>query len=150
MAYKPKAGITMSEPNVIPMADIMLVLLIIMMVITPMLQHGTSVDMATVANPVQMQDADKEDAVLLSITHDGTIYFQTTKINLTDVTPKVRDALKDRLNKVVYIKADARAKYGDVTAVVDDVRAAGDEQIGLITQKLTNPAVEVQGPKAGG
>ncbi len=150
MAYKPKAGATLSEPNVIPMADIMLVLLIIMMITVPRLQQGTSVDMATVANPVQMKDAEKEDAVLLSITHDGTIFFRTTKIHLTDVTPQVRDALKDRLDKVVYIKADQRAKYGDVTAVVDDVRAAGDEQIGLITEKLTDPAVEVEGPKGGG
>ncbi len=148
MAYKPKAGDTMAEPNVVPMTDIMLVLLIIMMVITPMLQKGVSVDMAKVNNPVKMQAADKDNAILLSVTRDGSIYFRTTKIDKNQVTSKVRDALKNRLNKVVFIKSDARAKYGNVVTVVDDVRAAGVEQLGLLTQKLEKP--ETGPPKLGG
>ena len=63
MAYKPTVGAQMAAPNVIPMADIMLVLLIIFMVVTPMLQKGVSVDMAKADNPRDMQDADKDDAV---------------------------------------------------------------------------------------
>lgn len=150
MPYKPKAGDTMSEPNVVPMTDIMLVLLIIMMVITPMLQKGVSVDMARVSNPVNMPAADKDDAVLLSVTRDGSIYFRTTKIDENQVTSKVREGLKGHLNKVVFIKSDARAKYGNVVTVVDDVRAAGVEQIGLLTQKLEKPEATVPTPSGGG
>jgi biopolymer transport protein ExbD/biopolymer transport protein TolR len=139
MAYKPKVGSTMSEPNVIPMADIMLVLLIIMMVITPMLQKGVSVDMAKVNNPVDMHAADKDNAILFSVTRDGTVYFRTTKISMSQVTDKVKSEVKNRLNKIVFIKSDARAKYGDVVSLVDDVRAAGVEQIGLLTAKSEKP-----------
>ena len=148
MAYKPKVGSTMSDPNVIPMADIMLVLLIIMMVITPMLQKGVSVDMAKVNNPVDMPDADKDDAILLSITRDGTIYLRQNKIDMSQVTAKVKDEVQNRLKKVVFIKSDSRTKYGDVVSVVDDVRAAGVEQLGLLTQKSDK---ELSGPpKPGG
>jgi biopolymer transport protein ExbD len=148
MAYKPKVGATMADPNVIPMADIMLVLLIIMMVITPMLQKGVSVDMAKVNNPVDMPDADKDDAILLSITRDGTIYLRQNKIDLSQVTSKVKNEVENRLNKVVFIKSDSRTKYGDVVTVVDDVRAAGVEQLGLLTQKSEK---ELSGPpKPGG
>jgi biopolymer transport protein ExbD len=150
MAYKPKAGDTMSDPNVIPMADIMLVLLIIMMVITPMLQKGVSVDMARVNSPVDMPDADKDDAILLSVTRDGTVYLRTTKIDLSQVTDKVKDEVKDRLNKVVFIKSDSRTKYGDVVTVVDDVRAAGVEQLGLLTQKSEKPLTGAPNPSGGG
>jgi len=67
MAYKPQAGAVMAAPNVVPMADVMLVLLIIFMVITPMLQHGFSVDMARVDNATDMPDADKDDAVIVAV-----------------------------------------------------------------------------------
>ena len=80
MGYKPKVGSQMSTPNVIPMADIMLVLLIIFMVVTPMLQKTLPVDMARVNNAREMQDADKDDAVIVAVTRDGTIYLKNTKI----------------------------------------------------------------------
>ena len=70
MAYKPKAAPVMASPNVIPMADIMLVLLIIFMVITPMLQKGVSVDMAKVNNARDLQDADRDDAIIIAVAHD--------------------------------------------------------------------------------
>ena len=78
MAYKPKAPPVMAAPNVIPMADIMLVLLIIFMVVTPMLQKGVSVDMAKVNNAQDMQDADKDDAIILAVTRDGKMYLGST------------------------------------------------------------------------
>jgi biopolymer transport protein ExbD len=146
MAYKPKVGMTYSEPNVIPMADIMLVLLIIMMVVTPMLQKGVSVDMAKVNNPRDMPNADKDDAILLSITRDGTIFLRTKKVAPSEVTTKVSDEVKNRLDKTVFIKSDSRTKYGDVVQVVDDVRAAGVEKLGLITQKLEKPSTGPPSP----
>src|SRR5438094_102059 len=82
-----------SEINVTPMVDVMLVLLIIFMVVTPMLQKGISVDMAKVNNPAPMQDADREDALLVSITRDGNVYFGSEKISVDGLTTKGLDAL---------------------------------------------------------
>lgn len=134
--FKPQVGSTMSEPNVIPMADIMLVLLIIFMVVTPMLQKGMSVDMARVTNPIDMPNADKDDAVVVAVTRDGNVYLVSTRVELRELTNLVRDRLANRLDKTVFVKSDARARYGDVVAVVDEVRAAGVDQLGLLTEKV--------------
>ncbi len=136
MAYKPQAGPQMAAPNVIPMADIMLVLLIIFMVITPMLQKGQSVDLVPVNNPREMQDADKDDAVIVAITRDGRVFLGNTQMNKEDLTGQIKDRISSRLDKTVYVKSDARAKYGDVVAVVDEIRSAGVDQLGLLTQKI--------------
>ena len=136
MAYKPKAPPINSDINVIPMADIMLVLLIIFMVVTPMLQKGFSVEMARVNNPIEMQNADKEDAVVLAVASDGSIYLGSTKIGRDQITSEVRDRLSNKLDKTVYVRSDARAKYGDVVAVVDEVRAAGVDALGLLTDRV--------------
>ena len=135
MGYKPKVGAQMAAPNVIPMADIMLVLLIIFMVVTPMLQKSLPVDMARVNNAKEMQDADKDDAIIVAVTRDGTIYLKNTKITKEDITGNIRDMLSSRLDKTVYVKSDARAKYGDVVAVVDEIRSAGVDQLGLLTEQ---------------
>ena len=135
MAYKPTVGAQMSSPNVIPMADIMLVLLIIFMVVTPMLQKGVSVDMATATNPRDMQDADKDDAVIVAVTRDGKIFLGNTAINKEDITGQIKDRLANRLDKTVYVKSDSRAKYGDVVGVVDEIRSAGVDQLGLLTER---------------
>jgi biopolymer transport protein ExbD len=135
MAYKPVAGEQMASPNVIPMADIMLVLLIIFMVITPMLQKGVSVDMANVNNPRDMKDADKDDAIIVAVTRDGNLFLGNTAIKKEEITDQVRDRISARLDKTVYVKSDARAKYGDVVAVVDEIRSAGVDQLGLLTEK---------------
>jgi biopolymer transport protein ExbD len=135
MAYKPKAGAQMAAPNVIPMADIMLVLLIIFMVVTPMLQKNMPVDMARTENAHEMQDADKDDAIVLAITRDGNIFLGHSQIRKEDITGQVKDRISNRLDKTVYVKSDARAKYGDVVAVVDEIRSAGVDQLGLLTEK---------------
>jgi biopolymer transport protein ExbD len=131
-----RSGHAVSDINVTPMVDIMLVLLIIFMVVTPMLQKTMSVDMVQAANPREMADADKEDAVVIAVTRDGKIYIGNTGVNPGEITTKVRDMVTDKADKTVYIKSDARAKYGDVVKVVDNVRAAGVESLGLLTQKL--------------
>jgi biopolymer transport protein ExbD len=133
--YKPQAGSQMASPNVIPMADIMLVLLIIFMVVTPMLQKTLPVDMARVNNAREMQDADKDDAVIVAITRDGSIYLKNTKTTKDQITDQVKDLIANRLDKTVYVKSDARAKYGDVVAVVDEIRSAGVDQLGLLTEQ---------------
>ena len=92
-----------SDINVTPMVDVMLVLLIIFMVITPMLQHGVSVDMAKVNNPEQMPDADKEDALLVSVMRNGDVFFGTDKIAVDNLTTKVKDRLANKSDKRVYV-----------------------------------------------
>jgi len=131
-----------SDINVTPMVDVMLVLLIIFMVVTPMLQKGISVDMAPVNNPEQMPDADKEDALLVSITRDGKVYFGSDQIQDVDnLTGKVKDRLANKQDKRVYVKADMRARFGGVVQVVDSVRAAGVDDLGLLTdQRKTAPS----------
>ncbi|MGA3315416.1 MAG: biopolymer transporter ExbD [Candidatus Korobacteraceae bacterium] len=130
-----------SNINVTPMVDVMLVLLIIFMVITPMLQKGVSVDMARVNSPVPMPDADKEDSLLVAIMRDGQIFFGTDKVSADQLTAKVKDRLANKVDKRVFIKADARAKYGAVVDVVDNVRSAGVDDVGLLTeQRQTGPA----------
>jgi biopolymer transport protein TolR len=129
-----------SEINVTPMVDVMLVLLIIFMVVTPMLQKGISVDMPKVNNPEQMPDADKEDALLVSIMRNGDVFFGTEKITPDNLTTKVKDRLANRVDKRVYVKADSRAHFGNVVQVVDAVRAAGVDDLGLLTdQRKTTP-----------
>jgi biopolymer transport protein ExbD len=154
MAYKPVAGPQMSSPNVIPMADIMLVLLIIFMVVTPMLQKGVSVDMASVNDPREMQDADKDDAIIVAVTRDGTLYLGNTKIAKEEITAQIKDRIANKLDKTVYVKSDARAKYGDVVAAVDEIRSAGVDSLGLLTEKTkslntNNPQQPGNKPGAG-
>ncbi|MGA3211173.1 MAG: biopolymer transporter ExbD [Terriglobales bacterium] len=130
-----------SNINVTPMVDVMLVLLIIFMVITPMLQKGTSVDLAITNNPTLMPDADKEDAMVVAITKDNKIYFGSDLISDPSVlTEKIKDRLTNKLfSQKVYVKADARTRYGNVVEVVDDVRAAGVDQLGLLTEQKKTP-----------
>ncbi len=136
LAKRDEGSKTVSNINVTPMVDVMLVLLIIFMVITPMLQKGVSVDMAKVNNPIPMQDADKEDALLVSVMRNGDIFFGTDKLPSVDgLTTKVKDRLTNRVNKTVYVKADARAHFGDVVKVVDAVRSAGVDDLGLLTEQ---------------
>ncbi len=136
MAYKPQAGAQMASPNVIPMADIMLVLLIIFMVVTPLLTKDIPVDLATALNSRDMQDADKDDAIVVAVTRDGRIYLHSTKVEKDDLTGQIKDLIANRLDKTVYIRSDSRAKYGDVVAVVDEIRSAGVDQLGLLTQRM--------------
>ncbi len=138
MAYKPQVGAQMAAPNVIPMADIMLVLLIIFMVVTPMLQKTQSVDLVPTNNPRDMKDADKDDAIVVAITSDGTIYMGNTRTAKEEISAQIKDRISTRLDKTVYVKSDARAKYGRVVEIVDEIRSAGVDQLGLLTQKNQN------------
>jgi len=134
-AFKKTLTDVNSEPNVVPMADIMLVLLIIFMVVTPMLQKGVSVDLVRTQNPRNMPDADKEDAVVVAITRDGKTFLGSDLVS-EDLVGKVRERIAARADKTVYIKSDARAKFERVVAVVDEVRSAGVDQVGLITERV--------------
>ena len=136
-----------SNINVTPMVDVMLVLLIIFMVITPMLQKGVSVDLAKVNNPEPMPDADKEDALLVSVMRDGNSLLRDDKSRRT-TDRKVKDRLANRVDKRVFVKADARARFGSVVEVVDNVRSAGVDQLGLLTDQRRHQPRPRQEPTA--
>ena len=124
-----------SNINVTPMVDVMLVLLIIFMVITPMLQNKVQVEMAKVDNPTAMPDADKEDAIVVAITRDGSVYLGQNKTTLSELGTEVQSRLADKPGKTVYFRADARSQYRAVEDAIDAVRTAGVEEVGLLTQK---------------
>jgi len=147
---KKKAPPPVADINVTPMVDVMLVLLIIFMVITPMLTKGQAVDLVRTKNPITMQGADKEDAVLIAVVRNGRVFLSPGNIQLTpDQLPeKVKDLMTNKPDKVVYIKSDQRAKYGVVEDVVDNVRAAGVDQIGLITELIPDTHTQAM-PIAG-
>ena len=135
-----------SEINVTPMADVMLVLLIIFMVVTPMLQKGVSVELAKTDNPKRMEDADKEDALLVAVMRDGKTFLGTEQVkDIADLTSLIKDKIANKVDKRVYLRADARAKYGRVVEVVDNVRAAGVDQLGLLTEQRKPGSFETPG-----
>jgi len=148
MLARPKLGFT-ADINVTPMVDVMLVLLIIFIVITPMLTKGISVDMAKTKNPSPMQAADKEDAVLVAIARDGRTYLGTTPMPADQMPQKVKDLLTNRLDKTCYIRADSRARYEKVAEVVDNLRAAGVDQVGLLTEQVQQKEKSGASPAGG-
>jgi biopolymer transport protein ExbD len=121
--------------NVTPMVDVMLVLLIIFMVITPMLTNKVNVTLVNTKNAVTMDDASKDDAVIVAVTRDSKIYLGQNQISLDQLGTTVQARLQDKPNKVVYFRSDARAHYGSVEDAIDAVRTAGVEEVGLLTEQ---------------
>src|SRR5262245_2600828 len=109
MAFGKQLGNVSSEPNVVPMCDIMLVLLIIFMVITPMLQRDVSVDLAKAVNPHPMQDAEREDAVIVAVTRDGNVFLGADQTKPEELIQEIQERMSTRADKTVYLRSDARA-----------------------------------------
>ncbi len=133
-----------SNINVTPMVDVMLVLLIIFMVITPMLQNKVQIDMAQVNNPTAMPDADKDDAIVVAITRDGGVFLGQNRVAVDTLGGLVRDKLSDKPGKTIFVRADARAQFRAVEDAIDAVRTAGVDDVGLLTQKRETGAPPVQ------
>jgi biopolymer transport protein ExbD/biopolymer transport protein TolR len=126
-----------SNINVTPMVDVMLVLLIIFMVITPMLNNKVNVELPMATAAVIMDNANKEDAVTVAVTRDGRTYLGGDQVSLDDLGSKVSAKLENKpeAEKEVYLRADIRANYGKVMDTVDQIRTAGVSQLGLLTEK---------------
>ena len=126
-----------SNINVTPMVDVMLVLLIIFMVVTPMLNHSVNVDLPKVTASTVMENASKEDAINVSVTRDGKTFLQADQVSIPDLGVKIADLLAKKTNpgddKSVYLHADSRANYGKVMDTIDGVRVAGVSQLNLLT-----------------
>ena len=135
ISVRNEGGRVNSSINVTPMVDVMLVLLIIFMVITPMLQNKVSVDMVSVDNPTNMPDVDKEDGIVVAVTRDGGVFLGQNKVAVDQLGGMVRDKLADKPGKTIFVRADARAQYKAVEDAIDAVRSAGVDDVGLLTQK---------------
>lgn len=125
-----------SNINVTPMVDVMLVLLIIFMVITPMLNNKVNVELPKADAAVVMEDANKEDAVTVAVTRDGRTFLGGDQVTIDDLGPKISEKLTNKTSKEVFMRADARANYGKVMDAVDGIRAAGVSQLGLLTERV--------------
>jgi biopolymer transport protein ExbD len=146
---KHSAPQAVADINVTPMVDVMLVLLIIFMVITPMLSKGVPIDLVKTHNPIAMQAADRTDAVLVSVTRDGKTYLGRDQIDPQSLAPKVKDMLSNRTDKQCFLKADTRAKYQAVLDVVQNLQAAGVDQLGLLTEQIQDGTVHRPDQKSG-
>ena len=130
-----------SNINVTPMVDVMLVLLIIFMVITPMLNNKVNVDLPKADAAVVMEDANKEDAVTVAVTRDGRVFLGGDQVTVDEMGAKISAKLENKTNKEVFLRADIRANYGKVMDAVDGVRSAGVSQLGLLTEKKDDSSV---------
>ena len=141
----------MNEINVTPMVDVMLVMLIIFMVITPMLTKGMSVDLVKTKNPIALKEADKDDAILISVTKDGKVYLGSDQFpDLNKLGVIVKDRLTTQLNKTVYMKNDSRARFERVVEVIDNLRGFGVDQLGLITELVNKESGGAATPPPAG
>ena len=127
-----KGGVK-SDINVTPLVDVMLVLLIIMMLIAPMLQQGVSLRLPTATNTVDKPES--QDQTVISIAANKEVYLNAKPIREVDLAQKVTDILEGKTEKIVLIKADEEVEYGAVMGVMDQLRQAAIEDVGLITEK---------------
>ena len=127
-----KAGVK-ADINVTPLVDVMLVLLIIMMLVAPMLQQGVSVKLPTAANTVDKPEVQGQTVV--AIARDKSMYLNAKPVQEGEMATKVNELLENAKEKIVLIKADEEVEYGAVMAAMDQLRQAGIEDIGLITER---------------
>ena len=122
-----------ADINVTPLVDVMLVLLIIMMLIAPMLNEGVSVKLPKANNTVEKPQS--QDQTIIAIAANKSIYLNAKPVQENELAKKVGDILEGKTEKIVLIKADEEVEYGSVMAAMDQLRQAGIEDIGLITER---------------
>ena len=125
-----KGGVK-SDINVTPLCDVMLVLLIIMMIVAPLLQQGVSVQLPQANNTVDKPET--QGQTVIAIAKDKAMYLNAKPIQEAELATKINELLENQKEKVVLIKADQEVEYGAVMAAMDQLRQAGIEDIGLVT-----------------
>lgn len=138
MAVGGDQGGVKSDINVTPLVDVMLVLLIIMMIVAPMLQKGVNVRLPEAANSSEKPET--QDQTVLGIQADRSLYVNSTLVSMGDLRRKMEEALETKTQRIVFIKADIDAPYGTVMEAMDELRASGIEDMGLITENKKAPA----------
>jgi biopolymer transport protein TolR len=131
-----KGGVK-SDINVTPLVDVMLVLLIIMMLIAPLLQQGVAVKLPTAANTVDKPET--QGQTVIAIDSDKRVYLNAKPLREDELGTKVSELLENKTEKIVLIKADEAVDYSAVMATMDQLRKAGIEDIGLVTERKRQP-----------
>jgi TolR protein len=137
-----KGGVK-SDINVTPLVDVMLVLLIIMMLIAPMLQQGVNVKLPKADNSASKPE--NSEQTVLAISANGSTYLNAKPVGEAELTTRINELLETKREKVVLIRADVDAQYGAVMNAMDQLRQAGVEDIGLITDPKTQNATAPAG-----
>ena len=127
-----KGGVK-ADINVTPLVDVMLVLLIIMMLITPMLNQGVAMHLPKASNTVDKPTT--QDNTVVAVSKDGSLYVNSKPVTEAEMTTKITEALENKKDKVVFINADEEALYSSVMAAMDSLHQAGVEDIALITER---------------
>ena len=133
MSVGKKSGGMNSEINITPLADVMLVLLIIVMLIAPLLQKGVNVTMPEAANTEDKPENDEQR--VLAVTADGRYYVDQVETSEIELLNSINTALERKLERILLIKADQEAQYANVMNVLDRLQRAGIEDVGLITER---------------
>jgi biopolymer transport protein TolR len=123
-----------SDINVTPLVDVVLVLLIIFMVVTPMLQKGVNVMLPLTTNPDKKPDS--ENQLIVSVKSDSTIYIDTNWVPKTEFVNQMKEMYQRSPGKEIMIKGDSRLRYKDIKKVMDMINEAGYENVGLITERV--------------
>jgi biopolymer transport protein ExbD len=129
-----RRGEVSSEPNVVPLCDVLLVLLIIFMVVTPLIQRGVDVRLPTALNTINMPE---NPEVVLSIKRDGSMYIGQDQVTMDNLQTIIEEAFMTATDKRLYLRADGELEYGNIVDIVEILKIAGVEIVGIITEVKT-------------